>query len=280
MLLRRLLLSSSALLLLLAGCASMGNTLAQDLAWQRVEKCQRIGAAVTVNRVEPNGTIWYEWRGGSQGVSEFEACLKNAAAEQAKQQRAVPTATAVISRVSADAVSAASPVWKPGYEWAYRYEGPTGNGTFVWSVDREEAIDGVPQYVVKTGTREIFYRKSDFALTRETVDGAVVYRSTPPRLHYVWPMNVGQTWDQTMLEERPAARQTLERIDTMTVEAEETVTVPAGTFKTLKVVCRNKKTGTTRYEAWYSLELKQVVKLRENLETGTRIRELIAFKLR
>jgi len=87
MLLRRLLLSSSALLLLLAGCASMGNTLAQDLAWQRVEKCQRIGAAVTVNRVEPNGTIWYEWRGGSQGVSEFEACLKNAAAEQAKQLR-------------------------------------------------------------------------------------------------------------------------------------------------------------------------------------------------
>jgi len=28
-------------------------------------------------------------------------------------------------------------------------------------------------------------------------------------------------------------------------------------------------TGTTRYEAWYSLELKQVVTLRENLETGT-----------
>ena len=65
------------------------------------------------------------------------------------------------------------------------------------------------------------------------------------------------------------ARQTAERVDAVTVEAEETVTVPAGTFKTLKVVCRNKRTGTTRYEAWYSLELKQVVTLRENLETGT-----------
>ena len=30
----------------------------------------------------------------------------------------------------------------------------------------------------------------------------------------------------------------------------------------------------------YSLDLKQVVKLRENLETGLRVRELIAFKLR
>src|SRR2546427_6589382 len=44
-------------------------------------------------------------------------------------------------------------------------------------------------------------------------------------------------------EERPAARQTAERVDTVTVEAEETVMVPAGTFKTLKIVCRNKKTG-------------------------------------
>ena len=83
-----------------------------------------------------------------------------------------------------------------------------------------------------------------------------------------------------MLEERPVARQTNERVDAVMVEAEETVTVPAGTFKTIKVACRNKKTGALRYEAWYSLELKQVVKLRENLETGTRIRELIAFKLR
>ena len=73
-------------------------------------------------------------------------------------------------------------------------------------------------------------------------------------------------------DERPAARQTAERVDTVTVEAEETVTVPAGTFKTLKIVCRNKKTGLIRHEAWYSPELKQVVKLRENLETGLRVR--------
>ncbi|PYN74098.1 MAG: hypothetical protein DMD96_31695 [Candidatus Rokuibacteriota bacterium] len=55
---------------------------------------------------------------------------------------------------------------------------------------------------------------------------------------------------------------------------------PAGTFETLKLVYRNKRTGAIRYEAWYSLEVKQFVKLRENLETGLRVRELIAFKLR
>jgi hypothetical protein len=63
---------------------------------------------------------------------------------------------------------------------------------------------------------------------------AVVLNSTPPRLHYVWPMQVGQTWEQTMLEERPVARQANERVDTVMVEVEETVTVPAGTFKTIK----------------------------------------------
>ncbi len=51
-------------------------------------------------------------------------------------------------------------------------------------------------------------------------------------------------------------------------------------FKALKLVYWNKKTGGLRYEAWYSLELKQLVKMRENLDSGMRIRELIAFKLR
>jgi len=66
----------------------------------------------------------------------------------------------------------------------------------------------------------------------------------------------------------------------VTVEAEEIITVPAETFKTLKLIYRNKKTGSIRYEAWYSIQVKQLVKLRENLETGLRVRELIAFKLR
>jgi len=178
----------------------------------------------------------------------------------------------------ADATNA--PVWRPGDEWAYRYDSPTGNGTYVWSVDREEAVDGVPHYVIKTGTREIFYRKSDFASSRETVDGVIVMKHIPSRLNYIWPMHVGQTWDQTILEERAKDRQTDERVDTIRVEAEETVTVPAGTFKTLKIVRRNKKTGAIRYEQWYSLQLKQWVKIRENLDSGLRTRELIAFKLR
>jgi hypothetical protein len=275
MVLGRALPRSAAALILLAGCAS-SQTLQQTQVWDAYNACRasgRVDTNIQIDRVEPNGRWWWRTSDGSHGRQELEACIQQ---ELARWRSSSPQRAATLPRADPTVL----PVWRPGDEWAFRYEGPAGNGTFVWSVDREDIVDGVPQYVIKSGTRETFYRKSDFALTRDTVEGVIVLKSTPPRLHYMWPMTVGQTWEQTMQEERPVARQTAERVDSVTVEAEETVTVPAGTFKTLKVVCRNKKTGATRYEAWYSLELKQVVKLRENLETGTRVRELIAFKLR
>ena len=253
MLLGRSFIPSVALLLILAGCGTMQNTVAQDLARERWNRCNHF-RSTTLKEILPDGQIWV-W-----SIAASRAC-----------DSAVLAANGMTE----------PPVWRPGDEWVYWYESPAGSsGTYVWSVDREEAIDGIPHYVIKTGTREIFYRKSDFAATRETVDGTIVLDNKPSRLQLVWPLQTGMTWQQPFVEEHPATRQTSERIDTVTVEAEETVTVPAGTFKTFKVVYRNEKTGATRYEAWYSLELKQVVKLRENSETGLRIRELIAFTLR
>lgn len=63
-----------------------------------------------------------------------------------------------------DAAGVLAPVWKPGYEWQYRWESSRGSGTFVWRVDRIDSADGVDYYVVKSGTRrEIFFRRSDLA---------------------------------------------------------------------------------------------------------------------
>jgi hypothetical protein len=275
---KRALIVGLGALSLLAGCAAVQNTVAQDLAWERWQRCNNF-RGITLKDIKPDGAIWV-WQADGGEISAWRACDTAVRAEQAKGAKAAIPASALAVASPSPNGMAEAPVWKPGYEWAYRYESPAGNGTYVWSVDREEMIDGVPQYVIKSGTRELFYRKSDFAAISETVDGRVVLKNTPPRLYFMWPIHVGQTWDQAYVEERPAFRQTTERVDTVTVDAEETVSVPAGTFKTLKVVYRNKKTGAIRYEAWYSLDLKQAVKLRENLETGTRIRELIAFKLR
>ena len=265
-----------AVTLFVAGCSSMGNTLAQDLAWQRWEKCKHF-PTIKLKEIKTDGQIWV-WTQYGPDLSAWKECERKAGEEQARGVAVSPPPSSAIAAVQP--ATSLPPVWRRGDEWAFRWESPTGKGTFVWSVDREEAIDGVPHYVIKGGTREIFYRKVDFAYTRETVDGASVLIYTPPRLRYVWPLEVGKTWEQTVREERPGARQTEERVDAVTVEAEETITVLAGTFKTFKIVCRKKGTGAIRYEEWYSPELKHPVLFRENLASGLRVRELIAFKLR
>ena len=135
-------------------------------------------------------------------------------------------------------------------------------------------------YIIKTGTREIFYRASDLAASLEKVDGALVLRETPPRMHYSWPLTVGKTWEQGYTQERPVARESFNRYGIWTVDVEETLNVPAGTFRTLKITSRNKNDGKILYEMWYAPEVKQWVKIREVLSSGIRERELIDFKLK
>src|SRR5262249_24089860 len=79
------------------------------------------------------------------------------------------------------AASAAIPLprWNVGDEWAYREETPAHVLTFVWSVDDIEIVDGVEHYVVKSGTRRIYYRSTDGALMLQKISGAVVNRYTP-----------------------------------------------------------------------------------------------------
>jgi hypothetical protein len=91
--------------------------------------------------------------------------------------------------------------------------------------------------------------------------------------------HVGKTWAQSYREERPAVRQTFNRAVVWTVESEETVSVPAGTFRTMKISSRNKTSSALGYELWYSPDVKQWVKIQEVLRNGVRERELISFKL-
>src|SRR5437867_3129442 len=226
--------------LLVAGCASFQNTLAQDRTWAAYAVCRdSVSTNIRIQRVDADG----RWHGLSPdapyGYAELSACMRDEIARPSK----LGAAQGPTVRAPQGTERTVPPLWKAGDEWEYRYESPAGKGTFVWSVDREEAVDGVPHYVIKSGTRELFYRKSDFALSRETVGGVMVVKNTPARFYYVWPMKVGQTWDQAYVEERPQDRQTSEHVDTVTVEAEEMVTVPAGTFPALKLVYRNQKTG-------------------------------------
>jgi hypothetical protein len=173
------------------------------------------------------------------------------------------------------------PVWQVGDEWTYRWESERGKGTFTWVVVREEVVNGEAEYVTVSGARETYRRRSDLAFRLTTLDGKVEERATPPTRNYMWPLTVGKSWEYSYTRERPLERVTDELIMAGVVEREETVTVPAGTFPTFKLVYRNTRTRTVVGEWWYAPAVKSFVRQRYR-QPGVGFwveRQLVAFKL-
>ena len=64
------------------------------------------------------------------------------------------------------------------------------------------------------------------------------------------------------------------------VEKEEAVSVPAGTVQSVKIVCRNSRTGSTTHAAWYAPAVKHCVKWIGYWSEGMQTRELTAFRVK
>jgi hypothetical protein len=282
------------MLALLAGCASLQNTPKQDYVWAMWDLCKTTdelrASTMVINRVEPDGRYWSNSTVGPFEAEwpKIQACMKEQFKAhpyldwlKARQASAQPTSGVVAPPAASTALSGpiTVPAWKVGDEWEYAYKDPAGGGTYVIVVTRVEVVDGIEHYVVTTGTRESLYRVSDLTFSVERAEGAIVTRNVPAQINYAWPLTVGKTWEQSYRQERPAARQTLNRNVVCTVEAEETVSVPAGSFHTVKITSRNKTSSAVGYELWYSPDVRQWVKVREVLRNGVRERELISFKL-
>ena len=176
----------------------------------------------------------------------------------------------------------AQPVWKAGDEWAYRYGGASGSGAFVWRVDRTENLAGAPHYVVAADPREIFYRVDDLGFTRETLDGKISREISPSAWRVVaFPLRVGQSWRMKYVESRPIEGETEGVERRCAAEGRETVTVPAGTFAAIRIVCTNALTNTWVLTLWYAPFVHHMVKDEYPLKTGGRSsRELRKFSLR
>jgi len=282
----RLAASLGSLVVLAAGCAATQNTLAQELAWERANKCNGVGN-MQVLRVEPDGKIWYQY--GSGGATEFNECLKKAAIEQA-QRRVAPAPPPAIASTARQVVGSSGgaaaiagipmPPWKVGDEWAYRQESPDSVLTFVWAVDGIEQINGVEHYVVASGTRRIYYRSADGALTLQKIAGTVSNRYTPGWVLIAWPLTSNKSWETRFTEERVQERVTEDIIRVCETEAEETITVPAGNFATIPITCRNQRTRALVHQWWYSPVVKNIVREVWWQPNGRRLRELIEYRLR
>ena len=168
------------------------------------------------------------------------------------------------------------PTWEVGDEWTFRWESPRGKGTFVWSVDRIERVDGNEFYVVKAGNRLMYRRKADLAIYMEIVDGQVEIRHVGLSRVFPWPLVPGKAIEYDVTIERPLARQTVEVTRACSVVREETVTVPAGEFQTAKIACKDRRTDTVVHELWYAPRVKQWVRERSLFSYGWQERELIS----
>ena len=266
------------LLIGLAGCGMTRMTLAQEMAWDQWKQCDNF-PGIQLKEIRPDGQIWV-WN--TSDLSAWRECIKKAREDQATKGLAkVPAAAAEPVQVSAARGPVAAPIWKAGDEWAFRTDGPSGLDTFVWEVDRVEAIGGVPHYVVKTGSRRIYYRVDDLGLTREEVEGKIVREITPSTWRWVaFPMAVGASWTMKYHEERPVDRQSNEIERSCTVEAEERITVPAGTFSAFRVVCKNLRNDAWVTTIWYSPQVKQMVREESAVLGGKRVRELLTYRHR
>jgi hypothetical protein len=150
----------------------------------------------------------------------------------------------------------------------------------VWTVDRVEAVEGIDYYVVRSGrSREIYWRKADYVLFMDKVDGAVELRQTPLTPWTMWPLTPGRSWTMHYRQERPVDRQTQDLTRACRADAEEDVTVPAGTFRTVKVTCNDAPTGRLLYEVWYAPRVRHWVRERTHFNYGVRERELLNYRV-
>lgn len=171
-----------------------------------------------------------------------------------------------------------APRWRVGDEWHFRWQSPRGSGTFVWTVEAEARVGDQDYWVVRSGSRRIFYTKTALAWDREEVDGAVVVRARPA-FGYAWPLEVGKGWDATYEWEDLPGRRTEHRPRWCEVAREESVEVPAGTFPTRRVVCRDRG-GRVTSETWFAPAVGHWVKERSVQAYGDRIRELLEHRRR
>ena len=71
-----------ALMAASAGCATMANTPAQNLAWERLRACDHF-STISLERIEPDGRLIVT--GYETEAIPFTACVRETAAEQARR---------------------------------------------------------------------------------------------------------------------------------------------------------------------------------------------------
>ncbi len=171
-----------------------------------------------------------------------------------------------------------APVWRPGDRWRFRLSGRREARTVDFAVRREETVDGDPYYVAAWGSREEYWKRPELSLAVEQGGGRASVRHVPPLLWYVWPLRRGTVWEFESTVERPGGTPGPRRFLACRAEAPATVTVAAGAFQAIAIVCRAKGSDRPVRESWYAPAVRMDVRRRVHRPDGVDDLELLEYR--
>ncbi|MFI3185105.1 MAG: carboxypeptidase regulatory-like domain-containing protein [Methylococcaceae bacterium] len=148
------------------------------------------------------------------------------------------------------------------------------NGTHNSTTERKVVLANAEKVVVESrnvASKSAAVRQLEFTpewnvVATRNADGSGLNYS-PPLKYYEFPLTPGKTWQQTSIETNTKTGATREHTLSATVVDWETVTVPAGTFRSVKVTIQTelldrttgqKTTGTDT--SWYVPEVRRSVR--------------------
>jgi hypothetical protein len=168
----------------------------------------------------------------------------------------------LVSEEKAPAVTPApaastAPMWHVGDRWRHSWSAGTEKGIKTAEVTDIREMGGSRYYVLRTGDT-IWFFTPDLGWAGLAAESKVIARSSPPRPWFVWPLAAGRNWDyEGVYEERDRKVPVRE---TYAARALETVQVPAGTFRAIRIQRDAGPEGWDEY--WYAPEVGWYVKWR------------------
>jgi CHAT domain-containing protein len=147
----------------------------------------------------------------------------------------------------------------PGTRWITRSIDQAGEGRLTtYTVLEPGAFQGRPGFRVSDGIGVQFFERSGrnwFATVHREKERT---GSTPHSGTFAWPLEVGRTWSSVYQFRDNQRNVTRNRVTTTwRVAAEEEVTVPAGSYKTLRLEGENL---SNKWITWYAPTIRLVVK--------------------
>jgi hypothetical protein len=187
------------------------------------------------------------------------------------------------------------PDWRVGDRWSYRHATIPGDSSQPQSVrSRTETIVASSKAGFELSALEERGSRSTETTIRWTADGSIVsqqvrgqpiLRFQPPTQFVHWPAEPGQRWSTAFDMVADDGRRLARVQSSSTAISWESISVPAGTFRALRVEAEFTRSDTRRFSRlvfWFAAEVKRRVKTEERIYddgrlVSTQVIELVSF---